>query len=310
MVMTRDPDLQQLKMFWMLARTGSFTRTARRMFRTQSAVSHAIAKLERSLGATLFVRRGRSITLTEEGRILLTACDEAFGAVDSAVEAIAHRRGSVIGVMRLGSTVEFGNTILMKHIQPFIKAHPEIELHFTMSHNLITPLRNDELDIIIDCEVHNDADLLGIPMFREIYAVICSPDYRSAHPVDSVMDLGQCAILSMDTRADWWYHFIYSLPEMQRPALNNIITINHIRGMVTAAKSGMGVALVPRYCVLNELDSGELVELFPELELLEDRFTIYQKKRNSNLVRHRLLTQYLQDIRPEEFGVWMGRRGD
>ncbi len=65
----------------------------------------------------------------------------------------------------------------------------------------------------------------------------------------------------------------------------------------------MGVAFVPQYCILNELQTGELIILFPEIELLEDRFTIYQKAKKSVLVRHRLLTEYLVKISPIEFGV-------
>ena len=301
--MKTDFDLQQLKMFWTLVRTGSFTRTAHRLYRTQSAVSHAIRKLEQSAGSELLIRRGRSIELTEEGRHLFDACERAFGAIEEAAEAIAVRQGKSIGRLRMGSTVEFGCSILMRHMQPFMAAHPEIELAFQMSHDLIAPLLSDDLDIIIDCRVHNHASLERTVLFREKYVVACSPGYQCSCGIDQIEDLKRCAILSIDAEITWWHHFIYSIPEMQRPSFEKVIPIDHIRGIITAAKSGMGVAFVPLYSILNEIEQGELTVLFPDLELLEDRFIIYQKTKKSKLLRHRLLTEYLKNIKPSEFGV-------
>ena len=60
-------DLHQLKTFWAFARLRSVTQTAERMFVTQSAVSHALKKLERSAGTRLSIRRGREYELTEAG---------------------------------------------------------------------------------------------------------------------------------------------------------------------------------------------------------------------------------------------------
>jgi len=301
--MLPDFDLQQLRMFWTLGRTRSFTQTAIRLFRTQSAVSHAIRKLESSAEAKLVWRRGRNIELTEEGRVLFDACEDAFGAIESAAESIAVRQGKTIGKLRLGSTVEFGCSILMKHMQPFMVEHPEIDMHFRMSHELITPLLDDDLDVIIDCREHNYPILRRTTLFREKYVVACSPEYQDLLRISSVEDLRRCAILSMDPDAAWWHHFIFSIPEAQRPGFGKIITINHVRGIISAAKSGMGVAFVPQYSILNEIARGELSVLFPELELLEDRFAIYQKIKKAKLLRHIVLTDYLKSLKPSEFGI-------
>ena len=300
MIMKSDLDLQQLRMFWMLGKTRSYTLAAKRLFRTQSAVSHAIRKLERSARSKLVVRKGRNIELTEEGKALFSACEVAFGAIESAVETIGNKQGIPLGIIRLGATVEFGNTILLKHMQPFLARHPEITLHFYMSKNLISHLLNDDLDIIIDCKVHSYKHLQRIPLFRERYVVVCSPEYYDQHRIDSATDLDKCTILSVDANTQWWNHFVFSIPEIQRPAFKHIIPINHIRGIITAAVSHMGIGLVPRYSVLNELTSGDLVELFPEIKLLEDRFVIYQKTSKATLMRHQIITEYLQSIAPEE----------
>lgn len=296
-------ELQQLRMFWLLVKNGSFTETARVMHLTQSAISHGIQKLRRTVESDLFTRSGRGFRLTESGRVLYDACEIVFQTLEDSSERIALQKGQSIGTINFGATVEFGCTILMRHISGFMEAHPEITMNFYMSHELLVPLIHDDLDIIIDCKVHKRRDLACTTLFREKYVVVCAPAYRDLNRIESVSDLSNCTILSVDADLVWWRKFFLAVPEFQRPEIPNVICINHIRGIITAARTGLGVAFVPRYCILNDLRQGELVALYPQMELLEDRFAIYQKKTRSGLIRHRLLTEYLTRISPDEFGV-------
>ena len=80
-----DPelDLQQLRAFHMVLQVGSFSGAARRLHRTQSAVSHAVRKLEDSAGMRLLDRRGREVRPTEEGHRLELACESIFATLDA-----------------------------------------------------------------------------------------------------------------------------------------------------------------------------------------------------------------------------------
>ncbi|MBU1239593.1 LysR family transcriptional regulator [Myxococcota bacterium] len=296
-------DLQQLRAFYFVGQTGSFTAAAQKLGRTQSAVSHAVGKLEEGLMTVLFVRKGRSFHLTEAGSILYEGCERAFYALDEAMESMALTQGNSRGHVRLGVTVEFGCSILIRQMEPFIQAHPEINLDFYMGHNLLEKLLSDELDIIIDCVDHQRSEVTRTPLFRELYAVVAAPHYVQCHDLGEVSDLDRCTILSMDDSGDWWRNFLYSIPGTSRPSLkkHRFITINLIRGMIAAAEEGMGVALVPQYSVMKELTRGTLVQLFPHIHLLEDQFSIYQKSARSNLSRHTLFTRFLQNLKPQEF---------
>ncbi|MGD0309319.1 MAG: LysR family transcriptional regulator [Acidobacteriota bacterium] len=302
-MMRPNPDLAQLRTFLALAQTGSFSEAARRLCRTQSAVSHAIRKLEETSGVELVARTGRRFALTDEGRRLQQACEDAFAAFDEAFEDLNGNRKLLLGRVRLGSTVEFGCSILMKHIRPFMKAHPEIEIDFQMSHDLLTPLLKDDLDIAIDCGEHHLPELRKTPLFRETYAVVCSPGFQKESKVRVPAHLGRCTVLSLDKEGGWWDRFIRSLSPEERPELRHIIAVNHIRAMITAATSGLGAAMVPHYSVLAEIAEGTLVRLFPKVEIAQDCFYIYQKERRAGLRKHRLLADYLRSIRPSEFGA-------
>ncbi|GLH69488.1 LysR family transcriptional regulator [Geothrix rubra] len=295
-------DLPQLRTFFTLAQTGSFTACARRLNRTQSAISHAMAKLEDLAGAPLLDRRGRTLALTEEGRRLYQACEQVFATLEAAEDDLRRGQAQARGLLRLGATVEFGSSILMKHMPPFLAAHPGLDVDFTFRPDLLEPLMRDEVDLIIDCVEHPLPALKKVTLFRETYVVACAPSFRRAHRLRGPADLARTPVLSIDKAGAWWNRFLVAIPDREQPQLDRIIAMDHIRAMIHAAVAGMGALLVPRYSVLEELRRGDLIPLFPAIRLAEDRFSIYVKKVKAGQEKVQLLTRYLQSLSPEEFG--------
>jgi DNA-binding transcriptional LysR family regulator len=295
-------DLPQLRTFYVLAQAGSFTACARRLNRTQSAVSHAMAKLEDLAGTPLLDRKGRRLGLTEEGRRLYQACEQAFATLEAAADDLRRHQSLVRGHLRIGATVEFGSSILMRHMQPFLAANPDLEVDFTLSQDLLALLLRDELDLIVDCQEHPLPTLKKSPLFRETYVVACAPAFRKAHRLRVPADLSRGPVLSLDKTGSWWNRFLMAVPDQEQPQLDRIIGVNQIRAMIHAAVAGMGALLVPHYSVLEELRRGELVALFPAIRPVEDRFSIYQKKVKATHEKLQLLTRYLQGLSPAEFG--------
>ncbi len=290
-------DLYQLKAFFAVAQTLNYTEASKRLYLTQSAVSHAVAKLEKSAGGDLFKRTGNRLALTEAGGILYKACETVFYELEKAEERLAAARNKSVGTIRLGATVEFGTTLLVKYLRGFIRANPGIHIDFQFRHELLKPLLNDEVDIIIDCKDYKDRALEKTPLFREEYAVIASPDFVKKHKLAVPGDLAACNILSLDKGALWWGNFLNALPAGKRPELNSITELNHIRAIINAAMESLGVGFVPRYCVLKEFKAKTLVNVFPHLKLLEDNFYVYQKAGRAGLERHRNLLNYLKHIK-------------
>lgn len=290
-------DLYQLRAFFAVAQTLNYTAAAARLYVTQSAVSHAVAKLERGLKEELLARSGNRLALTEAGRILYKSCETVFYELEKAEERLAAGRGRSAGTIRLGATVEFGTTLLVKYLKGFIRKNPGVHLDFQFRHELLKPLLNDELDIIVDCKNHKAEGLEKTPLFREEYAVIASPEFVRARGLRAPRDLAGCPVLSMDKGGLWWGNFLNALPQTERPELNDITELNHIRAIINAALEGLGAGFVPRYCVLKEFKAKTLVNVFPRLKLLEDNFYVYQKAKRAGLERHRALLEYLRNIK-------------
>lgn len=296
-------DLYQLRAFYALSQTLSFTRAAGRLHVSQSAVSHAIKKLESCAGCELVSRRGRHLALTGKGLELARSCRAVFSEVERAEQALASD-GKRVQTIRLGTTVEFGTLVLIRHVKPFLARNGDIHIDFRLTNDPLPYLMSDDLDIIIDCRQHALAGLERTDLFREEYAVVAAPSYLRGDGLKVPKDLERQTVISLDKNASWWSRFVHAVPRGEQPAFQrgSVLEIDHLRGIINAAVGGLGVALLPRYAIVTELRRRLLVDLFPGIRVKEDLFSIYQKKRKAGLDANRRFVAYLKRLRPEEFG--------
>jgi DNA-binding transcriptional LysR family regulator len=296
-------DLNQLKAFFVLSQTLSFTKAAWRLHVSQSAVSHAIKKLESRAGLELVSRRGRHFALTDEGQALARSCQVVFGELERIEDSLSARARRV-QTIRLGSTVEFGTLVLVRHMRPFLARNPGIHFDFRFTNDPLPGLMGDELDIIIDCKRHALPGLERTGLFREQYVVVAAPALLEGRRIEVPKDLEGRPIISLDQKAHWWGRFLRAVPPGERPAFKreSVIEIDHVRGIINAAAEGLGIALLPKYSIVEELRRRSLVNLFPGISVREDEFSIYQKKRKASLEAHRHFVDYMTRLHPEEFG--------
>ncbi len=296
-------DLYQLRTFFALSQTLSFTRAAGRIHVSQSAVSHAVKKLEASAGCELVARRRRRLALTPAGQELARSCRAIFGELERAEDALSSG-GRRLQTIRLGATVEFGTLVLVRHLKPFLARNADVHIDFRFTNDPLPALMSDELDIIVDCRQHALAGLERTDLFREEYAVVAAPSYLKGRTVAAPKDLEGQTIISLDKNASWWGRFVHAVPRGEQPAFRRetVVEINHIRGIINAAAEGLGIALLPKYAIAAELRRRRLINLFPEVRVKADLFSIYRKKRKAGLEAGSRVVGYLQQIRPEEFG--------
>ncbi len=272
-------DLNKLKTFYILAGTRSYTRCADKLCLTQSAVSHAIKKLETDLGFDLVDRQNRQFKLTRQGEYLYRRCTGIFDRISDTLDGLAAEKNHPV-FLTLGAPVEFGSSVLIKGMQPFIHENTHIHIDFILDDALLAPLLTDDLDLIIDCVPHVHEDLVAVPLLREEYAVIATRTYIDENNIRSIEDLNRCTLLSFDKELGWWKNFINALTEDTLFGFKKITRISNVRGIINAALASLGVGFVPRYTILRELEGSMLVELFPETEVLNDQINIYLKRRN------------------------------
>jgi len=286
-------DLYQLKTFYVFAKVRNVTQTAERLYVTQSAVSHALKKLEKSIGKELVNRRGGKYFLTEVGEMLFRSCERIFHEIESFEEGLTSDGGLRKQRLYLGAPVEFGTTVLIKSMERFFRLHPNIHVNFLFSHFLEDPLMRDEVDLAVDCKTHKHPDIERIFLFRERYATVASPDYIRRFCIEKLKDLERVRILSLDEKGEWWNNFLLAIPIEERPEFKDIMQINHVRGLINGALKGIGISFVPRYTIESELRLQLLVDLFPSQLIMDDEFCIYIKKGKKEVGKNKAVIDFL-----------------
>lgn len=142
-------DLDVLRTFVAIAETGSFTAAANAVFRTPSAVSMQIKKLEETLRCAVFNRDARSVSLTADGEILMGYARRMLAINREAVSKFVVP--DVSGVVRLGSPDDYGERVLPAVLKRFAQSHPSVavDVIIDQSTNLRRRLNERELDITL-----------------------------------------------------------------------------------------------------------------------------------------------------------------
>src|SRR5882724_2539469 len=175
--MTALLDVDQLRTFIAIAETGSFTRAADIVHKTQSAVSMQMKRLEERLDRAIFARDGRASKLTEDGERLL---DYARRIVKLNVETIAAFSDELTGRVRLGVPDDYADRYLPEIMARFSRAYPGVELTVICepSVDLMERIDDNQLDlaIVTNCEARRIAET-----FRQERLLWVASNRHSAH---------------------------------------------------------------------------------------------------------------------------------
>jgi DNA-binding transcriptional LysR family regulator len=149
-------DTETLRTFVAIAENGSFTRAAHQVFRTPSALSMQIKRLEETLGQSLFIREARRVSLTPEGEVLLGYGRRLLKLNEEAVGRFL--APSLEGSVRLGTPDDVGTRVLPQVLTRFARSHPAVQVNVNAgrSVDLLKRLDDGELDLALVTLGHSD----------------------------------------------------------------------------------------------------------------------------------------------------------
>lgn len=229
--------LNGLRAFEAAARHSSFTKAAIELNVTPAALGHQVKGLEERLGAPLFHRLPRGLSLTDEGQALLPVLREAFDRMASALGRFDDGRGREL--LSVGAVGSFALAWLLPRLAAFEAAHPEVDLRLTTNNNRVD-IAEEGLDFAIrfgDGAWHGtDAKLL----FAAPLTVLCSAE--TAARLKAPADLAGETLLRSYRSEEWpaWFDAAGAdLPPLVGPVFDSAAL------MVEAALAGHGVALAP-----------------------------------------------------------------
>lgn len=255
-----DPDC--LRAFTAVARTGSFTRAGEILFRSQSAISLQIRKLENQLGERLFRRNARQVTLTPAGE-RLNAYAGRLLALNEEVLA-AFRDTEIAGVVRLGTPEDFATSHLPAALARFASAHPKVQLEVEcdLTLTLVDRFRAGKLDIVL-IKREPAGMLEGHRVWREPLVWVGRDAAAFACGNESVPLVVNPEPCVYRKRA---FEALRSAGHRPRAAY----VCGSLAGSLAAVRAGLGITVLPRDMAPADLatDHGERLPLLDDTEIV------------------------------------------
>jgi len=287
--------LDALRLFIRVTRRGSFSAAGRELGVPQSTVSRTIAILEHEIGASLFVRTTRAVTVTDAGADLLSRIDSILADLDEAEQTVRHS-DELRGTLRIGIGTSLAARIVIPHLKPFLDRHPTLRLDLLLN-DQNQDLVKEGVDVAFRFGALADSTATARKLVTWPRALVAAPSYLSTAPaLNSPTDLAAHAtIVGPQGVGDWTFRRGGTADSVR---LERRLRITDLQGAYLAAVEGMGIVLTTLPVFRREFASGALVHVLPEWDLGSvDVYAVFISGRAAKPPA-RAIVAYLADILP------------
>lgn len=243
-----------LRAFEAAGRLLSFTAAAEELGVTQSAVSHAVRDLELRLGATLFMREGRSIALSDAGRRYAPFVREALLTLRAGDAAVADPGGRA-GVLTVSVSPSFAAKWLAPRIGDFVERHPDLDLRISATAQHVD-FSDPEIDLAIRHGAGEWPGLDTVQLCEECWLPAAAPPIAST--CKSAADILKHPLIH-HRDANGWTAWFARQEIKPGAAIARGVTVSEMSLAIDAAVAGQGVALVRSALAARDLIAGRLV---------------------------------------------------
>ena len=274
--------LRQLQIFIAIAQSGSTTAAGERISLSQSAISAAIAELERTVNVQLFDRVGKRLQLNDHGRAMLPKAMVLINSAESLEQSYLDTPPSKL---ILGASLTIGNYLLPRLLADYWRSQgvilgnvaPPLQVVVAKMAEIEAKVAGFEVDIGLVEGPYHRPDIAVMPWHHDELLIVASPD----HPV--VQKYGQSIIPSKRLAATTWIlrergsGIRDTLEQALQPhthQLKSSLEFNDHEAIKQSAIHGLGIACLSRLVVADALETGRLVRLNTSLRGINRRFSL------------------------------------
>ena len=227
-----DSDL--LRTFLAIARAGSFSSGADRLFKSQSAVSLQIKRLENILGQPVFERHARGIRLSAAGEKLCPVAQQVIALLDSTLGDL--RDDPLKGKIRLGIPDEYGESTLPDVIAGFTRLHPQVELIVRCedSTGFAQALKEDSLDLAVYAAEQAPGNCIILKQENIVWVSSAQHNIETREPLPVALFDREC----------WWRDRALKALESAGKRYRVVYSSESVNGVVAAISAGIAVGLI------------------------------------------------------------------
>lgn len=268
-------ELSALRTFVEVMRRGSFAAVARDQDVAPSSVSRAIAALEEELGVRLFQRSTRRLEPTEAGRVYFERIETIVDELEHAGHMAVDMSSSPKGSLRITAPQTFGQLHIVPLLPELSATYPELSLELLLT-NAIVDLLAERIDVAVRLGPLPDSTLVVSRLCPMIYVVCASPRYLEQHgrpqtPHD--VQRHDCLLFPLPGYDSRWRFRkpkgkVIEVPVRGRCVISNGVALRQ------CAVAGMGLTMLPRWNIEQQLRDGSLVDVFPDYEVTATSYDI------------------------------------
>jgi LysR family transcriptional regulator, low CO2-responsive transcriptional regulator len=256
-------DSRQIHAFSALARRGSFTRAARDLFLTQSAVSHAIKALEEDVGCRLLDRVGRRVRLTQAGEEFLRHVEKILREMETARAGLEILRTGGHGRLRVGTNPIACQYILPAVLGEYRERFPQSAIRLEPGENgrLLELLRTGQIDLALGFEPAGQGrrEFTFVPLFQDELRFVVAPTHPWSQLTRIPREGIQRETLVLPPRTSHTFHLVADYFRRERITLGNFIELGSMEATKEVLKLGLGVGVIAPWIARAELEDGSLV---------------------------------------------------
>lgn len=279
MISRKNLPVAALRAFEAAARHGTITSAAEELGVTHGAISRHVSHLEAVIGAPLFEGARNRPKLTAEGRVFGFALTAAFDQMEDALRLVARGSDNILDVACLST---FAMRWLIPRLHHFTAEYPHYDVRLATDDRQPST-RVDVRILVLSSDVETPEN--GRLLFREELGVIASPALVNAPLRDDGGDILTRPRLETRTRPHVWQEWSRFSGQDEKRVATTSRTFDHYHLTIEAALNGLGVAVVPRHLVADDLACGRLVAPYGFV-LSDYRYVVKTERQGKRKAEH------------------------
>ena len=255
-------ELKSLRLFVRIAQLGGVSRAAADLDLSAASASARLAKLESDVGARLFHRTTRAVTLTTDGAAFLPYASSVLETLDGGLGALGGRTAEPAGTLRMTMPGSFGRMHVLPALGQFCRRYPKVHLDLTLSDQVLDVIEG-AYDLIVRNTELTDSSLVARKLVADRRLLVASPEYLKVHGTPSCpTDLQSHQSVTLGDAHRW--EFVDG-PSLHAPAGHKV---NDGEAMRLAIEAGLGIGVKSLWNASASLRRGTLVEVLPDYPLV------------------------------------------
>ncbi|HEV2693943.1 MAG TPA: transporter substrate-binding protein [Verrucomicrobiae bacterium] len=301
--MNESLDSRQLKTFAVLAKTGSYTQTAKELYVTHSAICHAMRKLEEDVGCRLFARMGKTIVLTEAGEALLAHALRALNELEQARRTLTYLNKWGTRRLRIAADAIFLSVFLAPVLLKFHKEFPNtlLQVESFDSDEFFSLLESNQVDVVLTEKPAINDTVDFMPLMSDRFHLIV----KAGHPLavkkgafpEEFSKFPCFLIKDSNRRRKQMEEFMLK----QKIKLNILGEIENLGIIKELVKRTLAISFLPDWSIATELENQSVVALPYGRKAFERTWgLVYSRTRPLNLAESTLLKLCRQRVTEAE----------